>query len=101
MEITLGTWTVKTLNALVKMEQLDKEMREYRWSVSGLAEVRWTGTGEVTTDYGHSSWFSRDERKHEKDIGFLIHEDTAQYMMEYKPVSSCLISVGLTGQPFN
>ena len=69
---------MRSLTALGKVEQLDYEMREYRWSASGLAEVTGTGTGEVTTDHGHRSWFSREERRHGKDIGFLIHKDTAQ-----------------------
>ena len=98
MEIALGTWTVRLLDTLRKVAQLDYDMKEYKWSVAGLAEVRWTGTGEVTTDDGHRSLFSREERRHGKDIGFLIHKDTAQYVMECKPVSSRLVTVG---QPYN
>ena len=98
MEITLGAWTVRPLNALGKVKQLDHEVGEYRWSASGLAEVRGTGTGEVTTDDGHRSWFSRQDRRYGKGIGFLIHKDTAQCVMECKPVSSRLITIG---QPYN
>ena len=52
-EITVGTWNVTTLNALGNPEQLDHERRRYRWAVLGLAEVRWTGIGETTTNYVH------------------------------------------------
>ena len=55
-EFTVGTWNVRTLNALGKPEQLDHEMRRYRWAVLGLAEVRWTGIGETTINDGHTLW---------------------------------------------
>ena len=100
-EVTIGTWNVRTLNALGKPEQLDHEMRRYRWSVLGLAEVRWTGIGETTTDDGHTLWYSGEERLHERGVGFLVHKDVAKSVMECRPISSRLITMRLAGKPLN
>jgi len=48
----------------------------------------------------HGSALKREDMRI-LDIGFLIHNDTAQYVMECKPVSSRFITVGLAGQLFN
>ena len=97
-EITVGTWT---LNALGKFEQLDYEVRRYRWSVLGPAEVRWTGIGETTTEDGHTLWFSGEEKLHEKGVGFHVHKNVAKSVLECRPISSRIISLRLAGQPLN
>ena len=92
---------MRTLNALGKSEQLDHEMRRYRWSVLGLAEVRWTEIGETTTNDGHTLWYSGDDKYQEKGVGFLVHKDIAKSVMESKPISSRIITMRLVGQPLN
>ena len=100
-EITIGTWNVRTLNVLGKPEQLDHEMRRYRWAVLGLAELRWTGIGEITTNDGHTLWYSGEEKSHEKGVGFLVHKDVAKSVMECRPISNRIITMRLAGQPLN
>ena len=100
-EITVGTWNVRTLNALGKPEELDHEMKRYRWSVLGLAEVRWTGIGETTTDDGHTLWYSGEDKLHQKGVGFLVHKDVVKSVIECRPVSSRIITMRMAGQPFN
>ena len=41
-----------------KLEQLEHEMDRYKWNVLGIAEMRWLGNGEMTTEKGHKIWFS-------------------------------------------
>ena len=33
-----------------KLKELAYEMERYKWNVIGLAETRWTGAGEITTE---------------------------------------------------
>ncbi|PVD35255.1 hypothetical protein C0Q70_06536 [Pomacea canaliculata] len=40
-----------------KVKELTHELQRYRWDIVGLAEVRWTGFGESTTDEGHKLWY--------------------------------------------
>ena len=38
--ITIGTWNVRTLHAVGKMEELEHEMERYHWNILGLSETR-------------------------------------------------------------
>lgn len=57
-ETIIGTWNVRTLYACGKVKELTHELGRYRWDILGLAEVRWTGCGETTTEEGHKLWYS-------------------------------------------
>ena len=48
-------------------------MERYKWNVIGLAETRWTGAGEITTE-GHKIWYSGEENEHGKGFGFMVHK---------------------------
>ncbi|XP_072048875.1 craniofacial development protein 2-like [Amphiura filiformis] len=84
-DITIGTWNV----------------RRYRWSVLGLAEVRWIGIGKTTTNDGHTLWYSGEDKRHERGVGFLVHRDIARSVLECRPISRRIIILRLAGQPFN
>ena len=44
--ITIGTWNVRTVHAVGKMEELEHEMERYHWNILGLSETRWKNQGE-------------------------------------------------------
>ena len=50
--LTVGTWNVRTMWAPGKLELLENEMERYRFNILGLAEMRWTASGE-TVSYTH------------------------------------------------
>ena len=52
-DFTSGTWNVQTLKGSEKLEILIKEMDRFTWNVVGIAELRWTGIGEITYKDGH------------------------------------------------
>src|SRR6476469_6543037 len=49
-EIRLGTWNVRTMNALGKLENVKEEMRRNRSSIMGVSEVRWKDGGDFVSD---------------------------------------------------
>ena len=49
----IGTWNVRSLRQSGKMELLVEEMDHLSWHILGIAEMRWKGIGEGTTDAGH------------------------------------------------
>ena len=49
-EITVGTWNVRTMNAMGKLENVKEEMRRYRLSIMGVSEVRWKDGGDFVSD---------------------------------------------------
>ena len=99
--ITIGTWKRRTLRAAGKLQELTHEMDRYRWDILELCEMRWKNFGETTTEEGHKVFFSGTEDKHEHGVEFRVHKDIVNTVMECRPVSSRLITIGLRAVPFN
>ena len=100
-DITIATWTVRTLRAAGKVEELLHEMDRYKWSILGLCEMRWKKSGEIPTDGGHRMYLSGKQDKHEQGVGYLVHKDIVKSVIGCRPVSSRLMTVRLRASPFN
>ena len=99
--IIIGTWNVRTLSVIGKLEKLTHEMNRYRWNILGLCEMRWKNFGETSTLDGHKLYFSGREDKHKEAVGFLVHNHTTNCVMGCQPKSSQLITIRLRAKPFN
>ena len=99
--ITIGTWNVRTLHAVGKMEELEHDMERYHWNILGISETRWKNQGETTTNDGHIFYYSGKDDKHEHGVGFLIHKDTVNSVMGCRPVSIRIITIRIRASPFN
>jgi len=100
-EFVLGRWNVRTLYATGKLKKLCYEMDRYRWNVLGLCEVRWSGAGKVGRDEGHKLWYCGEDRGGVKGVGFLVHKDSLNSVLECRPISSRIISIRLSARPKN
>src|SRR6476469_2698074 len=49
-EIRVGTWNVRTMNAMGKLENVQEEMRRNRLSIMGVSQVRWKHGGHFVSD---------------------------------------------------
>src|ERR1043165_283939 len=96
--LTVGTWNVRTLHAAGKLELLKDEMKNYRWDILGLSEMRWTGAGEIGG--GEVIW-SGHETKHEAGVGFLLNHQAKRALLGYNPISSRLMAARFSATPFN
>ena len=93
-DITIGTWNSVTLRAAGKLQELTHEMGRYRWNILGLCEMRWKNFGETTTEEGHKVFFSgKEDNKHEHTVGFVVHKDTVNTVVECCTVCSSLRAV--------
>ena len=45
-KIRVGTWNVRTMNAMEKLENVKEEMRRNRLSIMSVSEVRWKDGGD-------------------------------------------------------
>src|SRR6476469_6469802 len=50
-EIRVGTWNVRTMNAMGKLKNVKEEMRRNRLSIMGVSEVRWKDGGDFSDGY--------------------------------------------------
>ena len=98
---TVGTWNVRTLYQCGKLEELTHELKRYKWDVLGLAEVRWTGFGETTTDEGHKIWYCGEEKHHQHGVAFIVRKEITGSVISCTPVSSRLISIRIAAKPHN
>ncbi len=97
-EITVGTWNVRSLWETGKLELLKEEMKRYRYDILGLAEVRWTGAGELNG--GEMIW-SGEEKDHVRGVGFLLSQRAKAALLGYKPFNSRMMVARFSGQPLN
>ena len=100
-KVNIGTWNVRTLYACGKVNELEHELKRYQWDILGLAEMRWTGFGETTSEDGHKIWYSGEETQHERGMGFIVRREITGYILSYTPVSSRIISIRVSARPKN
>ena len=88
-KLTVGTWNVRTLYAVGKLDLLKKEMKKYEWDLLGLSEVRWTESGEIN---GAELVGAGHEAQHENGVGFLLSQKARRSLLGYNPVSPRVIA---------
>jgi len=89
---------VQTLWSTGKLELLRKEMEPYNYDILGLAEMRWTGSGEING--GEIIW-SGEEKNHVKGVGFLLSKRAQSALLSYKAINARIITARFSGAPFN
>ena len=73
-------------------------MERYRFDILGLAEMRWTASGEM---HGCKVIWSGNEQKHEAGVGFLLSKRAREALLGYKTVSDRVMVARFQARPFN
>jgi exonuclease III len=73
-------------------------MTPYECDILGLAEMRWTGAGELNG--GEVIW-SGEEKNHMRGVGFLLSKRAKDALLGYNPVNSRMIVARFSGAPLN
>ena len=97
----IGTWNVRTLKDTGKLEELENELTRYNWNILGLCESRLLKAGEKSTQEGHRLYWSGLEDTHEQGVGFIVHKNAVNCVMNCCPISIRLITIRLRASPFN
>jgi hypothetical protein len=53
-----GFWNARTLKEYGKLQQVQKEMTNYKLDIMGLSEIRWKDNGEIKPQNGNFLIFS-------------------------------------------
>ena len=85
--LDLGTFNVRTLSKEGDLEVLLNELKEVKWDIIGLSEVRRTGEQFIKLNCGHIVCFKGLSDKRECGVGFLINESLAGNIEEFYSLS--------------
>ena len=99
--IAIGTWNVRTLKDVGKLEELQHEMKRYDWNILGLCESRLLKAGEKSIQEGHRLFWSGQDNIHEQGVGLLVHKNTVNCVIDCCPLSNRLITIRQRAKPFN
>ena len=96
--IRIGTWNVRTLREAEKLERLKVELAPYSCDILGMAEMHWTGSGELNG--GEVIW-SGEENKHIRGVGLLLSKRAKSALLGYYLVNARIIAARFRGKPLN
>ena len=81
--LVLGTWNVRTLYAIGKLENTLMEMKNHKIDIMGIAEMRWTESGSIKKD-DYLVLYSGGE-KHTEGVGVIINKKYSRAVMGFLP----------------
>ena len=100
-EVFLGTWNVRTLNGIGKIELLERELIKYKINIMGIAETKWKGpTCHFKTDVGNLVVMAASDKK-QHGVGFMTDKETAKAVIGYESKHNRIISLRIAAKPIN
>ena len=93
----IATWNVNTLYQVGKLENLKKEAERMKLDVVGVSEVRWTGSGQITS--GSWTLYYSGGETHDAGVGVLLRKEVAEAVVGCWQVSERVILVKIDAKP--
>ena len=87
-KLTLATYNGRSLRLDESLEQLEVELRNIRWHVLGLSEVRRQGEDTTTLESGHLFYFREGDHQSQGGVGFLVNKVLRDNVLEVSSVST-------------
>ena len=87
-----------------RLAQVTSEMRRYGLILLGISDCRWTGSGRTKVATGETVLYSgRNDGQHRERIAFSVLSiiGTDKCLLQWKPVSSRMMSARLKGRHVN
>ena len=88
--INIGTWNVRTMYETGKAAQIAAEMCNYKLSVLGLAETRWTKSGQQKLATGKLILFAGHETEgahHTEGVAFMLSREAQSALVGWEAIS--------------
>ncbi|XP_072046614.1 craniofacial development protein 2-like [Amphiura filiformis] len=86
------------MNDCGKLDQVRMEAERLSLDVIGLAETRWTSSGQVNTN-GWMLYYVGDDNVHQRGVGFLVSPKTVKSVLKVQPISDRIIMIRLHAKP--
>ena len=96
----IDTWNVRTLLQFDTLDFLTREMDRCDVNILGIAELRWSGKGNFSTD-DNTIYYSGNEKGGINGVAFITSSFISKHVLDYKPVCDRIISIRIQAQPIN
>ena len=83
-DIYIGTYNVRTLLGDGRLTELKEELKYVKWDIIGLAETKRRGEGILKLENGNILYTVGKADSSHAGVGFLIHKEIANNVIEYK-----------------
>ena len=93
-KIRVGSWNVRTLYQAGKLQQVLREMTNYKVEILCVSEARWTDSGRRILASGHTIFYSgRTDNLHRGGVAVIVTRKVEKTLLEWKPVNDRLMKV--------
>ena len=80
-KIRVGSWNVRTLYQAGKLQQVLREMENYKVEVLCVSEARWIDSGKRTLSSGHTILYSgRSDNQHRGGVAIIVTREVEKTM---------------------
>ncbi len=93
--INIGTWNIRTMNTSEKANNIASEMRAYNLRILGLAETRWTQSGETKLTTGEMilhSGHPEEGAHHTEGVALMLSKEAQKSLLGWEPVNSRIMT---------
>ena len=98
----VGFWNVRTMYEIRCLAQVTSELRRYGLTLLGISECRWTDSGRIKVATGETVLYSGpSDRQHREVVALILKKGTDKCLLQWKPVSSRMMSARLKGRHIN
>ena len=87
----IGTWNVRTMRGLGKLDLLIKELDNINMDLTGLCETRWDGEGHF--QHGKHTIIYCGSSTARNGVAFIVSRKLKNSIISYRAVSDRIISV--------
>ena len=90
-----GTWNVRTMFQGGKSTTIANEMSNYKLTILGVSETRWTQSGQIRLLSGHTVIYSghqAEDAPHTEGVAVFMDKEAHKAMISWEPVSPRIIT---------
>ena len=91
-KIKVGAWNVRTLYEASKAAQVTNEMTSFWIDILGISECRWTGSGRLRLNSGHTILYPGHKTNHVSGVAIIRSRETTKTLLDWEPINDRLIA---------
>ena len=93
-KIRVGSWNVRTLYQAGKLQQVLRQMTNYKVEILCVSGARWTVSGRRILASGHTIFYSgRTDNLHRGGVAVIVTRKVENILLEWKPVNDRFMKV--------